>query len=85
VVVLGASNDTVEAQKKFAEKFDLKFPLLADSKTEVIDAYGVGGLTGFADRKTFVIDSKGKIAKIYHKVNPLTHAATVLQDLASVS
>ena len=78
------SKDTVEAQKKFAEKNSLTFRLLADADGAVIKAYGVESLLGFAKRKSFLIDSKGKIAKIYESVSPAKHAGEVAADLASV-
>jgi len=81
---VGVSKDTVEAQKKFAQKNDLTFPLLADSQGDVIRRYGVDLAFGIAKRKTFLIDSKGKIAKIYESVSPKTHAAEVAGDLKSV-
>jgi len=81
---VGVSKDTVEAQKKFAQKNDLTFPLLADSQGDVIRRYGVDLAFGIAKRKTFLIDSKGKIAKIYESVSPKTHAAEVARDLKSV-
>ena len=84
VVVLGVSKDTVAAQKKFAEKNRLTFRLLADDKSEVIALYGVGLAFGIAKRKSFLIDSKGKIAKVYESVSPARHAGEVAGDLASV-
>jgi thioredoxin-dependent peroxiredoxin len=84
VAVVGVSKDTVEAQERFARKNDLAFPLLADTKGEVIRRYGVDLAFGIAKRKTFLIDSKGKIAKIYESVSPKTHAAEVAEDLKSV-
>lgn len=85
VVVLGVSKDSVGSQKAFSEKFSLTFPLLADADGEVIKAYGVDLAFGIAKRKTFLIDSKGKIAKVYESVDPNTHADDVLEDLAQVS
>jgi peroxiredoxin Q/BCP len=84
VVVLGVSKDTVASQRKFADKFRLGFPLLADPGGAVIKAYGVDGLLGFAKRKTFLIDSKGKIAKVIDDVNASRHAAEVAEALAGV-
>jgi thioredoxin-dependent peroxiredoxin len=84
VAVVGVSKDTVEDQEKFAKKNKLTFPLLADSKGEVIRRYGVDLAFGIAKRKTFLIDSKGKIAKIYESVTPKTHAAEVAEDLKDV-
>ena len=84
VVVLGVSKDSVGAQKAFAEKNALTFRLLADEKGEVIERYGVGLAFGIAKRKSFLIDSKGKIAKVYETVVPSKHAAEVLKDLETV-
>jgi peroxiredoxin Q/BCP len=82
VVVVGVSKDTVEAQKEFAKKYGLTFPLLADAKGEVIEKWGVGGLFGVAKRVTFLIGADGKVAKVWPIVNPLTHAASVAKALA---
>jgi peroxiredoxin Q/BCP len=84
VAVLGISKDTVEAQEKFAKKNGLSFPLLADADGEVIKRYGVDLAFGIAKRKSFLIDSKGRIAKIYDDVTPVAHAAEVLADLERV-
>jgi thioredoxin-dependent peroxiredoxin len=84
VVVLGVSKDSVDAQKKFSEKNRLSFPLLADSDGTVIVAYGVDGLFGFAKRKTFLIDSKGKVAKVIEDVHSAMHAAEVGEALKAV-
>ena len=60
------------------------FPLLADSEGKVIRRYGVDLAFGIAKRKTFLIDSKGKIARIYESVSPKAHAAEVAEGLRSV-
>jgi thioredoxin-dependent peroxiredoxin len=85
VVVLGVSKDSVDAQKKFAVKNRLTFRLLADEEGDVIRRYGVDLAFGIAKRKSFLVDSKGKIAKVYETVAPAKHAAEVARDLASVS
>jgi len=79
------SKDSVEAQKKFAEKNRLNFKLLADADADVIAKYGVGLAFGIAKRQSFLIDSKGKIAKFYDSVSPAKHAGQVAKDLAEVS
>ncbi len=84
VVVLGVSKDSVEAQAKFAAKNRLTFRLLADSDGEVITRYGVALAFGIAKRKSFLIDSKGKIAKVYESVAPARHAGEVARDLEAV-
>jgi peroxiredoxin Q/BCP len=84
VAVIGISKDTVQAQEKFAKKNGLTFPLLADADGEVIKRYGVDLAFGIAKRQSFLVDSKGKIAKVYDTVVPSKHAAEVLKDLEEV-
>ena len=89
-VVLGVSPDSVESHKKFREKFGLDFRLLADPDHKVAEAYGVWQLKSMYGRKywgiartTFVINEKGRIARIFEKVKPAGHAAEVLAALRS--
>ena len=86
--VLGVSIDTVKSHAKFAKKFDLTFPILADEKKELVEAYDVWGKKKFMGREymgtfrvSFLIDPKGKIAKIYDPVKPELHADEVMKDL----
>ncbi len=86
-VVLGVSVDSVDSHKKFCTKEGLNFKLLADTDHKVSDAYG--SLTNlavvkFAARHTFLIDPRGKIAKVYTSVDPLKHSAEVLAELDSL-
>lgn len=90
VVVLGVSKDSVVVHKKFAAKYHLTFPILSDESMEVAKAYGAFSERQFMGRpgvlrKTFLINPEGEIVKTYQKVNPLTHAATILKDLREVS
>jgi peroxiredoxin Q/BCP len=69
--VIGVSPQGVESHKKFETKYSLPFTLLADEDKKIINAYGVWGLKKLygnefmgIQRATFVIDEKGKIAKI---------------------
>lgn len=87
-VVLGVSADSVESHKKFKSKFDLNFPLLADSDKKMIEAYGVwkeksmyGKKYMGIERTTFVIDENGKIAHIFPKVKVDQHYDEVLEAL----
>ncbi|MCM8812118.1 MAG: thioredoxin-dependent thiol peroxidase [Candidatus Omnitrophica bacterium] len=89
--VFGVSADSVESHGKFAEKFNLPFPLLADPQKQMINAYGVWGEKQFMgktymgiQRASFLIDPKGKIAKVYPKVKPEEHAQEVLEDLKTL-
>lgn len=90
LVVLGISKDEVKSHKKFAEKFSLPFPLLADEDTLVCQAYGVWGLKKFMgreymgiERMSFLIDEKGEVAKIYEAVKPKEHTQEVITDTRS--
>jgi thioredoxin-dependent peroxiredoxin len=80
VAVLGVSMDDVASHQKFTEKFNLPFPLLADTNGAIAKAYGVDG-GGYAKRVTFVIDDSGSIAKVYDSVKTDTHASDILADL----
>jgi peroxiredoxin Q/BCP len=86
--VLGVSPDPVDSHSKFRKKYDLPFPLLADTEHEVALAYGAWGEKSMYGRKymgihrsTFVIDGEGKVAKVFRKVKPKGHAAEVLEAL----
>lgn len=88
LVILGVSKDGIESHKKFAEKFSLPFPLLADESTDVSQAYGVWKEKKFMGRKymginrtSFLIDEKGVISKIYEGVKANEHAKDVEGDL----
>lgn len=90
--VIGVSPDEVEAVKKFAEKFDLEFTLLADADHAVAEAYGAwveksmyGKKYMGVQRATFLIDPDGTIAKVFPKVSPKTHDDVVLEALAGLS
>lgn len=92
IVVLGVSADSVASHKKFAQKYGLPFTLLADPDKTVIKTYGVWGLKKFMGREymgikrmSYLIDPKGKIAKIYPKVKPAEHPTEVLADIAALS
>ena len=91
LVVLGVSVDSVKSHDKFVKKYDLPFTLLADEDKKVVHAYNVWGPKTFMGklyqgtaRSSFLIDPKGKIAKIYEKVKPDKHAEEVLKDLAAL-
>ena len=87
-VVLGVSIDSVKSHKKFVEKYDLPFILLADEDKTIVSAYGVWAKKKFMGREymgilrtSFLIDPKGKIKKVYEDVKPAVHAEEVLADL----
>ncbi len=90
-VVLGASCDSVKSHKKFEEKYQIPFTLLADTEKTLVNSYGVWAEKKFMGRKymgilrsSFLISPEGKIAKIYEGVKPEAHAQEVLADLKSL-
>jgi thioredoxin-dependent peroxiredoxin len=80
VVVLGVSADDEASHQAFTAKYNLNFPLLADTDKSLIAAYDVDG-GGYAKRVTYVIDSNGKIIHVDGSVNTATHASDVLSAL----
>ncbi|WP_041438586.1 MULTISPECIES: thioredoxin-dependent thiol peroxidase [Thermus] len=90
-VVLGVSADDVQSHKRFAEKYGLNFPLLADPERKVILAYGAWGKKNLYGkeyegvlRQTFLIDPEGRIAKVWRKVSPEDHAEEVAEALRAL-
>ena len=83
-VVLGVSADNVDSHKRFCAKEGLNFKLLADTDHKVTESYGSltnMGVVKFAARHTFIIDSNGKVAKVYSSVDPVKHSSEVLAEL----
>lgn len=90
-IVLGVSADSVKRHEKFAKTMSLNFPLLADETKETCEAYLSYGKKKFMGREykgimrnTFLIDPKGKIAKVYEGVKPATHVQEILDDLKAM-
>ena len=91
-VVLGISTDSVASHQKFAEKYDLPFPLLADEDHAVAEKYGVwveknmyGRKSLGVQRATFLVDGDGIIAAVWPRVKVQGHAADVATKLAELS
>ena len=87
-VVIGISKDSAESHRKFAEKYNLPFILLADTELTAIKAYDVwqekklyGKVSMGVVRSTYIIDEKGVIEKVMPKVKPDTNAAEILEYL----
>jgi peroxiredoxin Q/BCP len=90
VEVLGVSIDDKKKHKKFAEKYNLPFRLLADTEKKIVQDYGVWGEKSLYGKKymgtnrvTYLIDENGKIEQVFPKVKPETHAEELLQALSS--
>jgi thioredoxin-dependent peroxiredoxin len=85
IVILGVSPDSLDSHRKFIDKFNLPFPLLADTDQAICKAYGVwqeksmyGKQYMGVARTTFVIDKDGKLARVFEKVKPDGHEQEVL-------
>ena len=90
-VVFGVSKDSIESHLKFKKKYKLKFDLLSDDKINVIKKYGVWGKKSFLGksymgivRTTFLINSKGKIHKIWSNVRVKDHAKEVYEEIKNI-
>ena len=86
--IFGVSIDPVTSHEKFIAKYDLPFPLLSDPEKKIVNAYGVwveksmyGKKYMGAERSTFVIDPRGRIAAILRKVKPAEHVAQLRSAL----
>mgnify|MGYP003342289493 CR=1 FL=1 len=87
-IVLGVSPDGMKSHERFAQKFSLNFPLLADEGHRLAEACGLWGektLYGRkymgVDRTTYLLDGEGKIERVWRKVKPTGHAAEVAAAL----
>jgi peroxiredoxin Q/BCP len=86
--VVGVSLDSVASHKKFADKFQFGFNLIADSDTAILQAYGVWGEKNMYGRKymgvlrtTFVINEEGIIEEIFEKVDTKNHTDQIIKAL----
>ncbi len=85
-VVIGVSTDSAESHQKFIEKYQLPFPLIADTEKKIINAYGAWGEKNLYGKKydgilrtTYVIDEKGIIEEVISKVDTKNHTQQILQ------
>ena len=82
---VGVSVDDSTSHAHFARKYNLPFPLLADSTGETAARYhslrSDGSPSNLAKRNTFLIDPQGRIAKIYLSASPSRNSAEVIEDL----
>ena len=90
--VFGVSILDEASKARFADKYNVTFPLLADTDHAVAEKYGVwqektlyGKKYWGVVRTTFIIDKGGKIERVYEKVNPEGHDQEVLKDLQTSS
>jgi peroxiredoxin Q/BCP len=85
IEVIGVSPDKMKPIEKFAEKYNLTFPLASDEEKKAAEAYGTwveksmyGKKYMGMERSSFLIDGKGKVAKVWRKVSVPGHAAEVM-------
>ena len=81
--VIGASVDSVESHRAFAEKHAFPFILLSDSNRELASAFGVLR-DGVATRSTFVLDRDLKVRRVFHDVTPRGHAQNILNFVRTI-
>lgn len=89
IAVVGVSIDDERSHRKFIDKYELPFELIADTDKKIVEDYGVWGEKSMygkkymgTHRKTFLIDEKGKIVKVFDKVKVAEHADEVLAAFA---
>lgn len=83
---MGVSADKPEIQQRFIDKFELTFPMIADTSKSIIDAYGAREVLGVtAKRRTFLIDPDGKIARVWDKVKLEGHAGDVVSAIRELA
>lgn len=88
--VIGVSPDTQEQHRRFIDKYELPFDLIADPDMEVIQKYGAYGEKNVMGQKkegvlryTFLIDEEGKIEKVFRKVRTKDHANQILEAVTA--
>lgn len=83
--IIGVSRDDAVSHEAFKARHSLNFTLLTDSDTTVMQAYGAWGKKQFGQegilRKTFIIDPKGQVVKVYGRVTPLGHGKQIINEL----
>lgn len=91
IIVIGISPDDTKSHKKFEAKYQLPFPLIADTSHEIINKYGVWGEKNLFGvkymglmRTTFLIDEKGIIQKIFLKPKVKLHAEEIIESLQNI-
>lgn len=90
-VLLGVSADSVDSHAKFRDKYSLNFPLLVDADHQIAEKYGAwreknmyGKKSMGIQRSTFLIDTAGKVFKVWKRVQVDGHDAQVLEALAQL-
>lgn len=90
--IVGVSVDPVDSHRKFADKYELPFTLIADENKSIVNAYGVWGKKkkygkeyDGTFRTSFLIDPEGVIQKVYENVKPESHVEEILKDTKEIA
>ena len=84
-VLFAISIDTVDAQKKFVDEYNIPYQHLSDTSKQICKKYAGLNIAGLAKRSTFVIDKKGIIRKIFRDINVENHGKEISQFLTQLS
>ncbi len=82
-IVLGLNNNTLQSHQKFINQYCLPFPLLIDKDLQLIEELNAKKEENKVFRKTFIINEKGQLEKIYDTVTVKTHAEEILNYIKS--
>lgn len=92
LTIVGVSVDPIASHRAFADKYHLPFTLIADEDKKIVKSYGVWGKKKMYGkeydgtfRTSFLINPEGAIAKIYEKVDPMTHVDEILRDMKEIA
>ncbi len=79
-----ASVNPIEENTAFAKEYEIDFPILSDPSKDMVEAYGVLGSRGYANRWTYYIDAEGIIVKIDKETNPATAGADLTRSMSEL-
>jgi peroxiredoxin Q/BCP len=92
VAVVGVSADSAESHERFADKYDLPFPLLADPDRDILEAYGAWGEKNLYGKKsmgikrtTFLIGADGTVLHVFKRPKTAAHAEEILAKLDALT
>lgn len=84
-VLFAISIDTIDAQKKFVEEYNIPYPHLSDTGKDTCKKYAGLNIAGLAKRSTFVVDKKGVIKKIFRDINVENHGQEISEFLKQLN
>ncbi len=84
-VLFAISIDTVDAQKKFVDEYEIPYPHLSDTSKDTCKKYAGLNIAGLAKRSTFVVDKKGIIRKIFRDIDAENHGKEISELLKQLN